>query len=137
MRIPASAGLESAIKSVTGWETAPKDAGMCRIRHTVPGSRARREGLREPLACENARASRETESLLGLELDPAVEGADLSRIVAGDRLRLAEADCRQTRGRHAPAHQVAANGLSAPLGQALVVGVGADRVRVSFDADVH
>src|SRR6185436_14597008 len=68
---------------------------------------------------------------LELDVHAAVLLAAFRGLVGRNRLRLALADGGDLRGRDALAHQVLLDGHRAALGELLVVGVAADRVRVA------
>src|SRR5262245_9203908 len=85
--------------------------------------------LQRRSAAEAASRSRsEGAFLLEIELDAAIQGATVRRVIRRDRVGLAVAVRGEPRAVDALAHQVRLHRLRAALGQGLVVGLGADRV---------
>src|SRR5207244_21761 len=125
-----------ALPYSTAERTYQRAAAVPRATASISDVRLRAErapaGPRYPRPGRSSRAYR----LFGDDLDATVLGAARRRLVVGDRLGLAEADRRDAARLDALRNHVVTYRLRPPLGQALVVRLAPDRVRVALDRHV-
>src|SRR5205807_4357534 len=108
-------------------------------RRPAPDAPPRSSPCRSQAALRRAanprRMSRARSSLLHHEFDAAVLRLAIFTLVAGERLRAAVADRRETVGRKSGAHEVIDHGLRAALRQGLVGGLLTVAVGMAGDFD--
>jgi hypothetical protein len=73
--------------------------------------------------------------LVDAELDATVLSPPVFGLVAGDRLRLTETHRGHAAARDPAVCQIVGDGIGPALGQALIVGVAADRIGMTLDRD--